>query len=684
MLTMSEEKLASVAEHFRAVERRDPTVDELRFLDQLSKKANREYSSYTMTRLLTNDPFVAQTFADMMQKRSALSYEALPPATASELLSVATAYLKRSGKSSRLPHHTLILENRSSVGRIPASSVGCGISPSAHQLRILTGKQNLHIPETGDSLVLFLPKEGKSITDYRKRIGNFLNSYEQNAPWRYFGTILEGGLLSSVLQLKNIGIWLDISRLPHQGEDSLSYLTEAYAGCHFAILPHDTAKDVLDNASDYGIRTVIPATVMQEARLTLVRGGVEIFSMKCDFVRKFLHSQSITARLCDEAERTLQSIRHTPTSSAACSYLQRNNPTAPYECMKLQSTLCATAFCNPTYSFYRHALYTALCPILSLAAKGLSYDSQRLAIGILTPASADDCEKAFGELLSLLLGIYRTQAELGIPAAAVTLDTDRSISHPQTTVYSVAEGKEGAEVFSAVGNSVYCFTPSQDANGLPDFASVRTLLQELCQRAQGCSIVSARILCNESITDGLKKMSHDGLYCHIDGKLAAEGALPLAVLIECTKPLVGQVPIGLVCQKESLTVQEKEIPVLDIRSTLVWSSRAEFVILCKPGDLDAEVLADAVNQKGGHATLFVDDRNDAKEIARAMLGAHVLILCRGAHLAQTPHTEFALDVLLRAGGACWLIGEVGFSPLEKKAVRFAHAIPEDLIEQICK
>ena len=328
-------------------------------------------------------------------------------------------------------------------------------------------------------------------------------------------------------------------------------------------------------------------------------------------------------------------------------------------------------------------IYTVLCSVLSLAVSGLAYTEQRLAVGVSIPVCSSKNEEEIGKAVSAMLGIYRAQAELGIPSAATSLLSDYTIKDPQVTVFSAAEGHAIPGTHLTPDNPVYCFAPAFDNNGLPDFASLRALLQELTSRSRNGSIVSARVICNESVTDGLMKMAHDGLYCKIEDRIASEGALPLAVIVEATAPIAGQTPIGTVCQKECEKIAQEHLPLpTTLQRSLIWSNHTEFVLLSTVNNLDAQVLCNTIIQKGGNATLFESDRTDAGALSRAMLGAHVFILCGDAHFPETPHTRFALETLLRAGGACWIVGRTVYSPLAKDAALIQKQIPESLLDSI--
>ena len=143
--------------------------------------------------------------------------------------------------------------------------------------------------------------------------------------------------------------------------------------------------------------------------MTFVDENDVIFSMESSFMRSMLTVGAATAALPDEGN-SLASIIHTPTASS-CAYLEGTATKKATDCRTVGDTVCAVAHCKPDASFYKNALYTALCPILSLAAAGYSYTEQSLAFGISLPTTDNGTKDCIANAVSLFLGLYRAQAE---------------------------------------------------------------------------------------------------------------------------------------------------------------------------------------------------------------------------------------------------------------------------------
>jgi hypothetical protein len=107
-------KLIFCQSYYRATEKRDPAIEELQFLDLFSKDSEVSPLSIAPTELLTNETFVASTYADMMSKRYEMRPDAKLPCSLHELMHLANTYLERVGKNVSMPSEAVCsLEKRS-------------------------------------------------------------------------------------------------------------------------------------------------------------------------------------------------------------------------------------------------------------------------------------------------------------------------------------------------------------------------------------------------------------------------------------------------------------------------------------------------------------------------------------------------------------------------------------------
>ena len=321
----------------------------------------------------------------------------------------------------------------------------------------------------------------------------------------------------------------------------------------------------------------------------------------------------------------------------------------------------------------------ALCPIVSLAVSGSLYPDLRLSVGL--TASKND-EQAVSEALSVILGLYRVQSELGIPAATACFSTDQNAKHPTLTMFASAQGALTPNKCMQEGSRICCLTPALDENGLPDFQALRVMLQSLTAQAQNGEFISTRVLCNESIADGLKLMSHGKLVCQAEESVDTSTVFPIAILLECKTDDTRYAQIATVrATEDDLPFEEPKLPAL---SSLIWSPKTEFVLLCNENDIDAQVLAEFIKAHGGNVQLFTATPDRTGVLSRAILTSHVLVLCDKLVLPDEEHVRFATDTLLRAGGICISVGELREQPFEFPIFKLSNGFAEETLMELIK
>ena len=205
--------------------------------------------------------------------------------------------------------------------------------------------------------------------------------------------------------------------------------------------------------------------------------------------------------------------------------------------------------------------------------------------------------------------------------------------------------------FLEQGNHVYLIALETDQASLPNFDALRKLLSDLATWANANKIQSARLLCNEVPTDALTAMSANGLFCKItDERIASEGALPLAFLVESKEDLP-LFRIGTVAIKETEPTRE-EVELPEVKESLIWSEAAEIIVVADSKDYYAQELTSILHRYGASAKLFFADFDSNGPLSRALLTANTLIICKGVDLTLDTPLRFALKVMKTAGGRC--------------------------------
>ncbi len=674
---MAMPKLTFCASYYRS-EKRDPSIAEFLFLDRFSACAEQAFTAIAPTELFTNDAFVADTYADMMKKRHELNPDAKAPCTLAEMAHLASAYLERAGKRAASPDLLCSLQKRSTPY---AARTNDTVSLPNSDIRLCVFQKQVQPLSAGDLILLLRPLSKLTVTDYDTPIEKLLNTPALTAQIKQLRTVGACGLFAEVLKLTPSAS-IEPDRLSETGEPiPLSMLTDAYEGDLLVVLPRERYPEFAKEAYALGVRAAAFATVTNGTRISVVRRDGESFSLQSRFLRALFPLRPVSVRLGNERDGDLAPITHTPRISASCAYLYRNAPKHESETVTVGSAVCSVASVAPQQAFFRNAMDTALSSVLTLAASGCDYPEQRLAISVKLPQNTVDWSVS-GASVSTLLGVYRLQAELALPAASVRFDCDPTLESPTLQVFALSHGTSCPTGFCAAGNHVYCLAPATTADGIPDFDDLRRLLTRLTELRKSGVLQSARVLCREAVTDAIRAMSDERFGCMTNGsEVIARDVLPIGILIETTEEIPAT-KLGVVTAR-GVTAPPSVEKILPTRERLILTDTPEVLLVSRDGDRDAHTLAAILSENGATVSHLSGASLDATQLSRKLLTASTLILCANADLPDTPHVRFSLDTMRRAGGTVLLLGgaQIAFSPC---GITLSDGIYPKMIAQICQ
>ena len=679
-VSMSLSQLLYCASYYRTCQKRDPFIEELKMLDRFIATAPISPASLAPTEILTNEAFAAETYADLMQKRRTLNPNAKYPCTLAEAFEAANLYLERVGKSRVLPSTSPLLESQSFQALSGAENTCVTASNASFRLKILNKKPSAL--EERDLFLLLLPASEERGLEHGTAVGTLFKNPSAASVMKQVITVKEGGLLRTLLDHSE-GLWIDPSRLSRAGEPvPLSLLCGTYVGEYTVRVAQKDYESFYKTATACGIRVFAFASVTNGNEYTFVRGNTVRFSLASDFLRSLFPIRPFQATLKNEERTATAPISRQPLSVNTCSYLYCENGTSVSEAVLSKNTLCAVAVCRPEASFFRNALDTALSAVMTLAVSGYDHTEQHMALGLELPQQISDPVLA-GENLSAILGIYRLQTELAIPATVTSIAYKENIQHPELTVFTMANAAQPCPArFSKEGNKIFCITPDLQTNGLPDFASLRTLLEFVASLRKRNILQSAKILCRESVTDGILSMSTDSHACFITGEaVVSDGALPLAILLETTESIPAK-QVGTVMHRNN-PVSAPVFPAVPKRKSLIWSEKPRVTIISKMQDTAAQMLAARLVEKGAEVARFCDDPERSDPLSRSILSSQTLIVCEKVTLPQTPRIRFALNTFTRAGGNILLAGSAKWDE-NTSAIAFPQGFSEKILDQICQ
>ncbi len=668
-LHMAPEAMLRCASYFGSTERRDPTVEELKMLDRLSGISMGE-EGVLLSELYTRDPFCAKTYADMMNKRRELRAETDTPISVGEAMRLATAYLERIGRLSPLDKKQFTI-NQSCA--LTENTAGLQDTPISLLASDANGASSVH---EGD-VFLLLHRGNLPFWKYDSLITPLLSSRGVCESAKAVLTVTKEGLFPLLLR-RFKGVCYDLSALSASvHSESVENLIEKYSGYPVLVIPKEDAERVCAQARRMGLRPIVFAAATKEARTTFRYSNGKVVSFETDFLRAILSRNLAVARLPSEDKDACGKITHAPTGFHSCRYLD----IAPSQRIQLNHEESISAACGKlNFSPYRTALQTALTSILSNTAAGGSLEDEKIAFALRLPSSEMD-ENRIGQILSAILGIYRIQCELAIPAAASEILSDDTLTEPELCVFSISPVPTLPSEFTQYGSALYCVSPITDEDGLPDFDALRKMIRELAEFCKQGVIRSVRVLCNERITDAVEAMETDTLSFHLtDGAALTGEEIPLAILIESAEKLP-YATIGYVTARENAAAEAPSIPIPLFEEALNRGDCYEILILSEQTDVDAFNLSRILGSRGANCINLFDTTPNGI-VARAMMSAQLVILCGEYAPEDSEQISFASRVLHEAGGLILRLGSDAKSSPDLADFTLSDGISSDLLAQI--
>ncbi len=678
-LNMPLSMLAFCANYFKSHEKRDPAIEELAFFDLLNKKLENDPDALAITELMTNDAFVARTYNDIMQKRHALYPTAKKPIGIREAFFQASAYLMRSGKESALQNLSASLET--DVDRLVSESDNTAVSDGDTAIRLRKIRKEATEDRDGDALLLLLSSPSENPAHYDMQANRLLANPDLTKKIKRVHRIGENGLLYELMQICK-GVTLSLPRLSRHGEPMpLSMLVNAYQGKYLVRMSEEDAIAFETAVLPMDLRAMRFAYTTSSERVDVIQEPTRRFSWSIDFLRALRPTRAVKALLTDEAPMADAPICHCPIATNGSEYLSFS-PTRKSDTLYDGTLLTAIASSQPDKDFFKNALDTALTAVLTLSVSGCHYSEQRLAVALTLPQNLSDSRIA-GESISTILGLYRLQAELGLPLITGTINALDHPTHPQMATFALANGTPCPIHWQNEGNYVYCVMPQLQQDGLPNFYELRNLLSYLADLRNRHVLQSARILCRESITDALIQMRTDALSCRFVGDTwAAQGKLPLAILLETTEPLTHGKQVARIVKRADV-LSEKEDFELPPTEPLIRSKNTTVTVVSNKGDCEARKLSHYLTLRGATVNAITLTKVLSLDLlAESIFSSQTLIICRDISLPHSAQVDFAVDSLVRGGGRILF-------PLRKNpddsigGIALEKGLNEKMIDQIC-
>ena len=673
-LSMPVEMLKICGKYYKNQLRRDPFVDELKMLDMLISVREQEGTSLALTEFFTNDAFVARTYADLLKKRKELWPEVSHPCTLGEAANVAGEYIRRAKGENKRPHLSPSIENVCDSITYPDATC-VSTRNSAYRMRLLPQKQTEVLE--ADTLILMTAAGDDTQTVFRRKSAALLRNKELMKYVKGVSTVGCGGILRELLKITD-GVLVQLSSLSPIGTSTpATALCEGFKGCRILRVAPQQSNIVTTLLTQGGVRALPFAFIKREPKFVFARDNRTTFVLDAHFLRSLNKYKSACAKLSDEAQLSPDTIAFGGIGGGNCAYLHQHAQKQLGEVIQINSNACVAASASPTVAPYKTALWSVLSTIASLCACGIPYTEQTLSLALEIPKDLTAPETV-GNCMATLLGLYRAQTELGLFSnGRVPIRSNETLDTPCVSVWALAEShKAPKSVFSKSGNFVYALSPALDKNGLPDFVALRQMLTQIAKFANEEKISACRVLAGESITDGIRKMSHTLTCVLAENTIAFEGKLPLCILIESEQAL----PLSCIGKVRPCNCAPRETIAIPKHTDLIACDKPEIVIVSSLRDNNAMALAALLEARGAHVSFFALSKENEPAISRAILTTQTLILCSNMKLPETAQMQFALDTLKRAGG---ILLSLSKNSVPEGFISLKNGIDEEILQKIC-
>ncbi len=475
--------LKHCANFYRTHAKRDPYIEELKLLDRFTAEMQKTLAPLAPAELYTNDKAVAKTYKDMMQRRTELRPDSNLPISLWELATLATDSLLRTGK-----HLPLLKQSPFTESAEPNKDFQIRFLP-------LCKKPALQ----SDLFALLIPSEAEESS-----CEALLARHDFTSRIKSLRKISFGGILFALLQ-ESDGFGIALERLLSPEEPiSLLRLTDSYRGAYLIRAAREHEKELFDIAGATNTRVVFFATAEKGHFMMLRNRQTALFQMDTAFLHTLIPLRPFSAKLKNEADGRLC----IPARAAAAE--SRNLSALPFA----DGFCCASATSNPENAFFTNAFYTALLAVLDQVLSGCDYTDQMLSVCLGTPALPDP--QINSNCLSCLIGLYRLQAELGLPSSQPLLISDPQSSAYALSVFAYGEGVPLPTQLQSSESSVWLFSLPAEENALPNFDALRKMLQELSRLRKNGRLLSAYAVCNRPPLHALQALTAKDLDCSYD------------------------------------------------------------------------------------------------------------------------------------------------------------------------
>ena len=523
-LSMSPAELRACRTYYRNSLRRNPQIEELVLLDRMIAAESCAPHHLCVAEMKTESPLIAEVFADLMKHRREVVSELDRPGSILELATVMETYLSADRRQHPLSdiavrfasHRNLQLACEgytvtASTGNTD-SDISIGVKPSQTA-------SNVGAVKAGDYVYALLDTKNAE-KGFEQTLTEYLSKPVVKQAAKRIHLVKNIGILRALMQVYD-GLLLNTPSLMTRADSALPELAEPVLGALLTVSPAASA-DMLLWAQDMGLHIIRAATVTTGGEIRIpTKNGTQL-TLHTVFLRSLTlpraYSVTVVPPTAEHPEITLTRI-------GSCTLKGRKHAVVKTDASGDEP--------------FAAALFGVLYALLYCAAAGISPTDVGLACRLTLPRPSPT---RMGEALSMVLGLYRMQAEFELFGNAPTIEPGTE-DHPTLSVAAIAPLPERPVPSTAVGGGsrIFYLEPLYTADGIPDFSDLKKMLGYIQKLNRDGHVLSARPTSRDLLSD-LEKMSRDTTVEYVRSEPLASrfGGLLVETDIELQGILVGK------------------------------------------------------------------------------------------------------------------------------------------------
>ena len=439
---------------------------ELFVLEYIIRNAKRIPTRLTISQLLVNEEYIAQTYRDMMLKYSALAPNYRTPCSISDLMSLASRALRFGHARSYSPSNIVLTSGKSDeASRINDIILGRSSIKAENGFSVCERTDGIKVsqkhPNSCSVAIIYNTGDDGKLEEFFKDRKNLNGTSVAFAcePEMIFDKLIDK---FSGIEINADDIpFLDVlPQLPFESRvtvnTSLAMFTDRLFGKTAVVLAAKKSKlkKIVKRAKQQGLSVCSAINPTRARALKIVSKKQEVLKFDLDFIRG----------LCNNFVCHAKIPHHDPMLCKFTGGVKRifeNNENAVYS---IETDLS----CAP----YHQALYSATSLILSAALDGydLTKGEMVLSVNAVLPMSSDE---DIGQSVAAIAGLYRAESELCVSEENSCISVgDESKLTLSLRAYSNKRNK--LEENDTLGSEILLATLEE--NYIPDFKKIREFI----------------------------------------------------------------------------------------------------------------------------------------------------------------------------------------------------------------